>query len=95
MEFLRELGAPLDHNEHSLSVVQARADYVAPLRFGDVFDVTLTPSHSARTWFELAATLSCGDIERARMTLKLAAISRATGRPVALSPRLRQLLPAG
>lgn len=92
MDFLRELGAPLEHAEHSLAVVQARADYLSPLRSGDVFSVSLELAHAARTWFELTATLTSSEADRARMTLKLAATSRATGKPVALTPRLRHLL---
>jgi YbgC/YbaW family acyl-CoA thioester hydrolase len=93
MEFLRARDVPLEHAEHSLAVVVAHADYVSPIRFGEMFTVTLALGEIRRSWFELNATLSGeGDGPRARMALKLAAISRDTGESVPLSPKLRALL---
>ena len=74
-------------------MVSAHADYLAPLRFGELFTVTLTLGQVRRSWFELTATLTgSGDGACARMALKLAAVSAETGKSVPLSPKVTAVL---
>lgn len=93
MEMLRARDIPLEHADHSLAVVSAHADYLAPLRFGELFTVTLALGQVRRSWFELNATLTgAGDGPCARMALKLAAVSTETGKSVPLSSKVTAVL---
>lgn len=86
---LREVGLPLEALSTALAVTAVKADYLHPVRHGDLFCVRIGVLELRRAYVDLVADIQVGAQSCCRLDVRVCAVTRDDGRSTGLPEPLR------
>lgn len=86
---LREAGVPIEALDTALAVTSVKADYLRPVRHGELFSVRIGVGALRRAYVDLSADIQVGEQGCCRLDVRVCAVTRDDGRSTGLPETLR------